>query len=98
MVEDHIDLPYPILITISHVDVPFDISLMSDLPYRYPILISHIDIGSYLVTLRGGRDGGAAARGEEDRGRDAHALHPRGVAVQVDSVKIRAQSVSSFSA
>ena len=40
-------------ISLAHIDIPIDISLMSDLPYRSPIpvSISHIDIGSYLVTL-----------------------------------------------
>jgi len=53
MEDDHIDTvishiisPYPIsIMNISIIDIPIDITLMSDLPYRSPILISHIDIG-----------------------------------------------------
>jgi hypothetical protein len=54
MVDNHIDIPYAISITQSHIKIPIDISMMSDLPYRYSISISHIDIGSYLVTLAAG--------------------------------------------
>ena len=38
--------PIPYLYPISHINIPIDISLLSDLPYRDPISISDIDIGS----------------------------------------------------
>jgi hypothetical protein len=76
---DHIDTD------VSYILSPYPIST-THIPYRYPyrnlidvgspVSISNIDIGSYLITLLRGRDGGAHLPLRTDI--------PHGMAVQAD--------------